>query len=108
VGVPFGAPVAHLSALPEGASTVVVGGRRIALLREGQAVYATDNACPHRAGPLGEGEVRGGTVTCPQHRFRFDLQTGVCVTNANLRVATYRVEIAGDDVIVHAPGETAG
>lgn len=47
----------------------------------------TDALCPHREGPLEEGQVRGpdrvattDTLTCPRHRYRFSLDTGACLT----------------------------
>jgi nitrite reductase/ring-hydroxylating ferredoxin subunit len=99
--VPFGTPVTQLSTLQEGIPKVVaVGGHELLLIRQGHEVHATSNVCPHRGGPLAEGEVRDGIITCPWHRFRYDARTGVCVTNPNLQVATYRVVIVGDDVIV--------
>ena len=45
----------------------------------GQTVHALANRCTHRGGPLHEGEVADGQVTCPWHGSRFELSTGsVC------------------------------
>jgi Rieske Fe-S protein len=37
---------------------------------------AYSSVCPHMGGPLQLGEIAHGEVTCPWHRFRFDLKTG--------------------------------
>jgi nitrite reductase/ring-hydroxylating ferredoxin subunit/uncharacterized membrane protein len=46
------------------------------LFREGGEIYALANRCTHRGGPLHEGEVGEGRVTCPWHGSQFDLRTG--------------------------------
>ena len=39
-------------------------------------VYAIDDACPHKQGPLSEGIVHGRSVTCPLHNWVISLETG--------------------------------
>jgi nitrite reductase/ring-hydroxylating ferredoxin subunit/uncharacterized membrane protein len=48
----------------------------VLLVREGGDVHALANRCTHRGGPLHEGEVSSGRVTCPWHGSEFDLRTG--------------------------------
>lgn len=99
--VPFGTTVAQLHALEDDVPVPVrVGGHELMLIRQGAEVFAVASVCPHRGGPLVEGAVDAGIITCPWHRFRFDARTGGCVTNASLRARTYPVAISGDDVIV--------
>jgi nitrite reductase (NADH) small subunit len=55
----------------------VVGGREIAVFRQRDGrLYAVENRCPHKKGPLAEGLVGGGKVICPLHAHQFDLSTG--------------------------------
>ncbi len=61
--------------LLEGRS-VAVGDRRVAIFRLPDGWAAVDAACPHLAGPLGDGLVADRCVTCPLHGRRFDLLTG--------------------------------
>jgi nitrite reductase/ring-hydroxylating ferredoxin subunit len=69
--------VARLDDLPEnGAVSVEVGRRTIALFRCDGRLHALDDLCPHSGGPLSEGEVEGGRVTCPWHGARFALDGG--------------------------------
>lgn len=62
---------------------VAIAGRQVGLvLYQGRPV-AILNACPHYGGPLAQGPISQarGEITCPWHRFRFDLATGRSVTN---------------------------
>ena len=54
-----------------------VDGRRIAVFRLDDGFAAVDHACPHAGGPLSDGIVAQGCVTCPLHGLRFDLHTGL-------------------------------
>jgi nitrite reductase (NADH) small subunit len=55
----------------------MVGGREIAVFRQRDGrLFATENRCPHKQGPLAEGLVGGGKVICPLHSHQFDLSTG--------------------------------
>ena len=55
---------------------VEVGGQSIALVRVEGQVFAIDNACPHRAGELGQGDLQGHHLYCPLHAWCFDVRTG--------------------------------
>lgn len=55
----------------------VVKGEEIAVFRSRDGcIFAIENRCPHRQGPLCEGIVGGGKVICPLHGHKFDLTTG--------------------------------
>lgn len=66
-------------------------------------LYAVDGACPHRGGPLAEGVVRDGVVTCPLHWFRYDLRTGRHVGERGLRLTCYPLRVVGGVVEVLVP-----
>ena len=57
----------------------------------GGALRVCDAACPHLAGPLVEGQVRGGVLRCPRHGHRFDLDTGACRSSALFALTVYPV-----------------
>lgn len=78
---------------------VAVGGKELAVFNVGGAFYAIDNTCPHRGGPLAEGEVEGCAVTCPWHAWTFDLKTGESLTD-DLTVARYETRVEGGSVLV--------
>jgi len=94
--------VASLDRLPDGAGMRVdSGGRRLALFRRGNEVFALDDRCSHAEASLAEGEVYGDTVECPRHGSAFDLRTGAALSlPATCPVAAYPAEVVGGDVFV--------
>jgi nitrite reductase/ring-hydroxylating ferredoxin subunit/DMSO/TMAO reductase YedYZ heme-binding membrane subunit len=91
-----------LDDLRENAGRVtVVDGLRVALFRVGDRVFATSNACRHQGGPLGEGRVVDGCITCPWHGWQYRPQDGCSPPPFQEIVETYRVRIAGGRVLVH-------
>lgn len=96
--------VAKLADIPEeSAREVLVDGHPYALCRTGGAVYALDGVCPHRGGPLGEGQIHGGAVVCPYHLWEFDCRTGAYDLDARRRVATFEVKIEDGDIYLQVP-----
>jgi len=93
--------VATVADVPEGAGkTVEVAGKQIALFNVGGKFYAIDNACKHRGGPLGEGEVDGSTVICPWHGWEYDVTTGANLDDASVKVGCYPVKIENTDIMI--------
>lgn len=94
--------VAATGELIEGrARVVVVGGERIALWLHGGRTFATSNVCRHQGGPLGEGRVLDGCVTCPWHGWNYRVEDGVSPPPFHERVTTYRTRVADGRVRVH-------
>ena len=59
---------ANLSEIPVGSiKEVQVAGTPVALANVGGKLYAINNTCLHRGGPLGQGQLEGTVVTCPWH-----------------------------------------
>ncbi len=75
-------------------------GRRIAVFNVEGEFYAVDNTCPHRGGPLGEGELEGVVITCPWHGRKYDVITGSSPNYPELSIHTYSTEMQGDEVFV--------
>jgi nitrite reductase/ring-hydroxylating ferredoxin subunit len=68
----------EVAAPPEGSMTVVdVDGTFVAVGTLDGSVVAFDETCTHRACPLTDGVLADGSITCPCHKSRFDLRTGV-------------------------------
>jgi nitrite reductase (NADH) small subunit len=76
------------------------GGEAIAVfrLRDG-SLRATQALCPHRGGPLADGQIDAKVVVCPMHLTAFDLTTG-CSPAGGLAVRTYPVSVGDDRQIV--------
>ena len=86
-----------------GAKTVRVGEKTIALYHTRSGFYATDNICPHRGGPLAEGDLIGNEITCPWHLWGFDVTTGLCAGNSEISVKTHELRVEGDRILVRLP-----
>ena len=98
--------VANLSDLGPGSSiTVEANGKAVALFNVDGAVYALDNTCLHRGGPLGEGFLEGDVVTCPWHMWEYNVRTGEKVGDPSLKVASYPVEVEGNDITVQVASD---
>jgi nitrite reductase (NADH) small subunit len=96
--------VARTQHLPVGGRALVsFGAREVALFNVEGVVYAVDNCCPHRGGPLSEGDLEGSLVYCPLHAWNFDLRTGVSPTYPAAKVQTFPVRILGDEIQLAAP-----
>jgi nitrite reductase/ring-hydroxylating ferredoxin subunit len=66
-------------------------------------VRALCGVCPHQGGPLGQGAMEDGWVTCPWHAWQFDSATGRCAFNGELRVETYPARVEHGAVLVKLP-----
>lgn len=90
-----------VSRIPEGqARCYVIGSEEIAIFRQrdGQ-LFATQNRCPHRQGPLSEGVFGGGQVICPLHGHRFSLEQGAGDDSGEC-LKVYPVKIREGEILV--------
>ncbi len=92
-----GGPVA---AIAEGRGVVVPLGDGVsaAVFRDGGRLSAISNLCAHQNGPLGEGRVIDGCVTCPWHGYQYRLTDGRAPAPFSETLATYRLRLAGGHV----------
>ena len=97
--------VAADDALGEGETLrVSVNGTVMAIARIEGALYAIQEFCTHRYGPLSEGALRGCEVVCPWHNSRFDLRTGkVTHGPAKIDLRTFKVETRDGFIWIEAP-----
>ncbi|MEL6337442.1 MAG: nitrite reductase small subunit NirD [Pseudomonadota bacterium] len=66
----------------------------VALFRTGEdEVFAIDDRCPHKGGPLSEGIVHGRAVTCPLHNWVISLETGLAQGADEGAVATFGAKV---------------
>jgi len=57
------------------------------------ALFAIEDACPHKGGPLSQGIVHGRSVTCPLHNWVISLETGEAQGADSGRVRTHRLRV---------------
>lgn len=95
--------VARVNDIPRlGARVVATAQGDVALFRcADDSVFAVDDKCPHKGGPLSQGIVHGHSVTCPLHNWVIDLASGEvqapdagCVKRLRVQVEAGRVLLA--------------
>lgn len=99
-----------LADIPDSRAKVlrVEGAGEIAIFRDGNAARALTNRCIHQGGPLGEGQIISGCVTCPWHGYQFDAATGCSPPPFTDRVRTYAVRVEAGRVLVNPNPITEG
>ena len=101
--------VCKLDRIPEKCATIVsLSGERVAVFRYDDKVSAISNACQHQNGPLGEGRIIDGCVTCPWHGYQYQPESGAAPPPFKEKIPTFRVKIVKGSVFVHPRPNPAG
>ena len=81
-----------------------VEGVHIAVFRlRSGAVHAVSAVCPHKGGPIADGQIDGSIVLCPLHMNAFELSTG-CSTTGQEPLASWRVEVdQAGQIVLYTP-----
>lgn len=87
--------IGALDSIPRrGARVVRTQAGCIAVFRTAEdAVFALDDRCPHKGGPLSDGIVHGDAVTCPLHNQVIDFRSGEVRAPDKGRVRTHSVQV---------------
>jgi DMSO/TMAO reductase YedYZ heme-binding membrane subunit/nitrite reductase/ring-hydroxylating ferredoxin subunit len=89
--------VAALADLPlNGGKVVVVNGVRYALFNRDGRVFALSNVCRHQGGPIGEGRIVNGCITCPWHGYQYQADDGCSPPPFTEVLDTYPLRILED------------
>lgn len=112
--------VGTVDEIPEGRAKVVclsaqtgvaeggLRGERVAVFRSEGTLSAVTNVCAHQGGPLGEGAIIGGCITCPWHGYQYEPDSGCSPPPYTEKIATYRLRVEGRRVYLDpralAPG----
>ncbi|MFT6791831.1 MAG: sulfoxide reductase heme-binding subunit YedZ [Cellvibrionaceae bacterium] len=89
--------------IPNDRARVVTIGKdeRVAIFRyEENKLAAVSNVCQHQNGPLGEGKVINGCITCPWHGFQYRPEDGRSPAPFTEKIETYRLRLEGDRVLL--------
>lgn len=79
---------------------VVPGAERIAIVRSGNQISAVHGVCAHQGGPLYEGKVIDGCLTCPWHGWQYRPSDGCSPPPFQERLITYRIRLKNGRVLV--------
>jgi nitrite reductase (NADH) small subunit len=86
---------------PRGARCVKNGETTIAIFRTADnRVFAIEDKCPHKNGPLSQGIVHDGCVTCPLHNWVISLETGKAQGADEGAVRTWPVRVDGERILI--------
>ena len=85
-----------------------LSGERVAVFKYDGKVSAISNVCQHQNGPLGEGWIIDGFVTCPWHGFQYDPASGSSPPPFTEKIPTFAVKVEGEDVWVNSNPKPAG
>lgn len=78
-----------------------LSGERVAVFKYDGKVSAVSNVCQHQNGPLGEGKVLDGCITCPWHGYQYLPETGASPPPFVEKVPTFNVRVKNGRVLVH-------
>jgi nitrite reductase (NADH) small subunit len=91
-----------------GARCVTSGEMRIAIFRtQDDHFFALEDKCPHKAGPLSQGIVHDGCVTCPLHNWVISLRSGEAQGADEGATRTFSVQVRGDRLLLDMAELTA-
>ena len=73
---------------------------RVAIFKYDGKLSAITNACAHQTGPLGEGKVLWGCITCPWHGYQYNLSDGRAPDPFTEKISTYRLQLIGSTILL--------
>jgi len=88
--------IAETEEIPSGErKRIEIDGQRISIY------YAINDTCPHkRTAPLIRGKLDGIGIKCPNHGYRFDLETGECNIDSAFNTKVYPIKLEGNSILI--------
>jgi nitrite reductase/ring-hydroxylating ferredoxin subunit len=101
--------VCAVAEIPESRARIVcLSGERVAIFKYKGKISAVSNVCQHQNGPLGEGKIVSGCITCPWHGYQYAPETGASPPPFVEQVPTFNVRVRDGRVWVHPRPNPAG
>ena len=95
--------------IPENRARIVcLAGERVAIFKYKGKISTVSNVCQHQNGPLGEGKIVSGCITCPWHGYQYAPETGASPPPFAEKVPTFNVRVKNGRVFVHSKPNAAG
>src|ERR1041385_423182 len=99
----------NVADIPENRARIVcLSGERVAIFKYDGKISASSNVCQHQNGPLGEGKIVFGCITCPWHGYQYQPDTGASPPPFVEKVPTFNVQVKNGRVFVHPQPNPAG
>lgn len=80
----------------------------VAIFRYDGKLSAVSNVCAHQGGPLGEGKIVDGCITCPWHGYQYLPSCGQSPPPYSEKIATYELRVDGERVMLNPEPNTPG
>jgi len=90
------------------AKMVNLNNERIAIFKYDGKLSAVHNVCKHQNGPLGEGKIVDGCITCPWHGYQYNPQDGCSPAPFTEKVCTYQLKLMNDLIYVNPNAQPEG
>jgi nitrite reductase/ring-hydroxylating ferredoxin subunit/DMSO/TMAO reductase YedYZ heme-binding membrane subunit len=101
--------VCAVAEIPENRARIVcLSGERVAIFKYEGKISAVSNVCQHQNGPLGEGKVVSGCITCPWHGYQYLPETGASPPPFAEKVPTFNVQVKYGRVWIDPTPNPAG
>jgi len=95
--------------IPETRARIVcLSGERVAVFKYNGKISAVSNVCQHQNGPLGEGKIVAGCITCPWHGYQYLPETGASPPPFAEKVPTFNVLVKNGRIFIHPRPNLAG
>jgi len=82
------------------AKLVSIAGERVAIFKYDGKISAISNVCQHQNGPLGEGKIIDGCITCPWHGYQYLPDCGASPPPFEEKIPTFTVKLKGDRIFI--------
>lgn len=83
------------------AFTISIRNERVAIFKYDGQLSAISNVCKHQNGPLGEGKIVDGCVTCPWHGYQYLPEEGKAPEPFTETLPTFNLKLEGTKIYVH-------
>ena len=90
------------------ATTVFIDGENIAIFKYDEKLSAVHNVCKHQMGPLGEGKIIDGCITCPWHGYQYRPEDGQSPPPFTEKLKTYEVKVLNNIIWVNPNPKAEG
>lgn len=78
-----------------------VMGKKVGIIkRTDGSFYAIEIGCKHQGADLSVGEISGTIATCYRHGWKYDLESGKCLTNVSPDLKKYQLRIENEEILI--------